>query len=137
MKRISEGQDLGKCIGTFLAIRLVLISFMLLVFASCYWFWTGYLGKQLYDIQTPGLLLTIVLYYVVFLGLGVMTATFSGLKQSARVAIPNIVGTSLRSFLFIAVAFLGWGRSSVALLLQLNHSFPCWSAFRSSFFGIE
>ena len=109
VKRISEGQDLGKCIGTFLSIRLVLISFMLLVFASCYWFWTGYLGKQLYDIQTPGLLLTIVLYYIVFLGLGVMTATFSGLKQSARVAIPNIVGTSLRSFLFIAVAFLGWG----------------------------
>jgi O-antigen/teichoic acid export membrane protein len=109
VKRISEGLDLGKCIGTFLSIRLVLISFMLLVFASCYWFWTGYLGKQIYDIQTPGLLLTIVLYYIVFLALGVMTATFSGLRQSARVAIPNIVGTSLRSFLFIATALLGWG----------------------------
>ena len=37
-----------------------------------------------------------------------MTATFSGLKQSARVAIPNIIGTSVRSGMFIAVALLGW-----------------------------
>ena len=81
VKRVSEGLDLGKCIGTFLSVRLVLISFMLMVFASCYWFWTVYLDKQIYDIQTPGLLLTIVLYYIVFLALGVMTATFSGLQQ--------------------------------------------------------
>jgi O-antigen/teichoic acid export membrane protein len=106
VKRVSEGLDLGKCIGTFLSVRLVLISFMLMVFASCYWFWTVYLDKQIYDIQTPGLLLTIVLYYIVFLALGVMTATFSGLEQSARVAIPNVIGTSLRSFLIIATAFL-------------------------------
>ncbi|MCS5650265.1 MAG: flippase [Dehalococcoidia bacterium] len=109
VKRVSEGLDLGKCIGTFLSVRLFLISFMLLVFASSYWFWTDYLDKQIYDIQTPGLLLTIILYYIVFLVLGVMTATFSGLKQSARVAIPNVIGTSLRSFLFITTAFMGWG----------------------------
>ena len=109
IKRISEGIDLGKCIGTFLSIRMVLISFMLLVFASSYWIWTSYLGKELYDIQTPGLLLTVILYYILFLFLGVMTATFSGLKQGARIAIPNVVGTSLRSILFIATAFMGWG----------------------------
>ena len=34
VKRISEGLDLGKCIGTFLSIRIVLISFMLLVFSA-------------------------------------------------------------------------------------------------------
>ena len=109
IKRISEGLDLGKCIGTFLSIRTVLISFMLLAFASSYWIWTSYLGKELYDIQTPGLLLTVILYYILFLFLGVMTATFSGLKQGARIAIPNVVGTSLRSILFIATALMGWG----------------------------
>jgi len=115
VKRVSEGFDLGKCIGTFLSIRLFLISVMLIVFAFFYWVWTGPeivygipFGKEFYDIQTPGLLLTIVLYYIVFLILGVMTATFSGLEQGARVAIPNIIGTSLRSFLFIATAFMGW-----------------------------
>ena len=116
VKRVSEGLDLGKCIGTFLSIRLFLISVMLIVFAFFYWVWTGPeiaygvpFGKEFYDIQTPGLLLTIVLYYIVFLALGVMTATFSGLEQSARVAVPNIIGTSLRSFLFIATALMGWG----------------------------
>ena len=109
VKRISEGLDLGKCIGTFLSIRLFLTSLMLIVFIFSYWFWTGFLGKELYDIKTPGLLITIVLYYVIFLIVGVMSATFTGLEQSAKVAIPNIIGTSLRSFIFIAAAFMGLG----------------------------
>ena len=109
VKRISEGLDIGKCIGTFLSIRLFLTSFMLIVFIFSYWFWTGFLDKELYDIQTPGLLMTIVLYYVIFLIVGVMPATFTGLEQSAKVAIPNIIGTSLRSFIFIAAAFMGLG----------------------------
>ena len=66
VKRISEGLDLGKCIGTFLSIRLFLISVMLLTFIFSYWFWTGFLGKEIYDIQTPGLLLTVVFYYIIF-----------------------------------------------------------------------
>ena len=45
VKRISEGIDLGKGIGTFLSIRLFLISLMLAVFAIFYWYWTLYLGK--------------------------------------------------------------------------------------------
>jgi len=106
IKRISEGQDLGKCLGTFITIRLFLISFMLLVFALFYWLWHDFLGKGLYD-TTPELLFIVVIYYVIFLIVGIMTATFSGLKQSARVAIPNIVGTSIRSGMFIVVAFLG------------------------------
>ena len=109
VKRISEGLDLGKCIGTFLSIRLFLISVMLLTFILSYWFWTGFLGKEIYDIQTPGLLLTVVFYYIIFLIVGVMPATFSGLEQSARVAIPNIVGTTIRSFIFIAAALMGLG----------------------------
>ena len=109
VKRISEGVDLGKCIGTFLSIRLFLISLMLAVFALFYWYWTGYLGKQFYDIKTEGLLFVVLIYYIIFLLTGVLTATFSGLKQSARVAIPRIVGTSMRSFLFIGTALMGWG----------------------------
>ena len=109
VKRISEGLDLGKCIGTFLSIRFFLISLMLVVFISSYWFWTGFLDKEIYDIQTPGLLLTVVLYYIVFLLVGIMPATFSGLEQSARVAIPNIIGTTIRSFIFIAAALMGLG----------------------------
>ena len=116
VKRVSEGLDLGKCIGTFLSIRLFLISIMLVVFAFFYWLWTAPeimygvpFGKEFYDIKTPNLLLFILLYYIIFLAIGVVRATFSGLEQSARVAIPNIVGTTIRSFLFICTAFLGWG----------------------------
>ena len=109
VKRVSEGLDLGKCIGTFLSIRLFLISLMLVTFAFFYWLWTSFLGKEFYDIQTPNLLLLVLLYYIVFLITGVARATFSGLEQSARVAIPNIVGTSVRSILFICTALLGWG----------------------------
>ncbi len=43
-----------------------------------------------------------------------MPATFSGLEQSARVAIPNIVGTTIRSFIFIAAALMGCGANWLA-----------------------
>ena len=41
VKRISEGLDLGKCIGTFFTIRVFLVSIMILVFALFYWLWTA------------------------------------------------------------------------------------------------
>ena len=67
IKRVSEGMDLGKCIATFLSIRLVLISFMVVIFVFCLWIWTNLLGKQLYDIQTPYLIATILVYYVLLI----------------------------------------------------------------------
>ena len=109
IKRVSEGMDLGKCIATFLSIRLVLISFMVVIFVFCLWIWTNLLGKQLYDIQTPYLIATILVYYVLLLLSEVFTSTFSGLKQGARVAISKMVMTSVRSILFIAAAFMGLG----------------------------
>ena len=112
VKRVSEGLDLGKCIGTFLSIRLFLVSVMLVVFAFFYWLWTAPeirygipFGKEFYDIKTDNLLLLILLYYIIFLLIGVVRATFSGLEQSAKVAIPNVIGTTVRSFLFIYTAF--------------------------------
>ena len=82
---------------------------MLIVFAIFYWYWTDYLEKQFYDIKTAGLLFVVIIYYIVFLLTGVLTATFSGLKQSARVAMPRLIGTSMRSLLFIGTAVMGWG----------------------------
>ena len=66
IKRISEGSNLGKCIGTFLSIRIFLTALMLSIFIVSYWYWTSVLDKEIYDIQTPDLLLTVVLYYVFF-----------------------------------------------------------------------
>ena len=67
IKRVSEGQDLGKCIGTFITIRLFLLSLMLTVFAFFYWLWHNFLDKQLYD-TTPEMLFLVVIYcFLVFL----------------------------------------------------------------------
>ena len=111
VKRISEGLDLGKCIGTFFTIRVFLVSIMILVFALFYWLWTapeimyGFpLDKELYDTSETVIFLVLI-YYIIFLLTGVIKATFSGLEQSAKVAIPNVVGTTVRSILFIYIAF--------------------------------
>ena len=111
VKRISEGLDLGKCIGTFFTIRVFLVSIMILVFALFYWLWTapeimyGFpLDKEIYDTSETVIFLVLI-YYIIFLLTGVIKATFSGLEQSAKVAIPNVVGTTVRSILFIYIAF--------------------------------
>ena len=114
VKRVSEGMDLGRCIGTFLTIRLALIALMLLALGLAWWVWTGLLGKQLYDLSTP-LLLVLVAYWVVQLLAGVMLATFTGRQEGARVAWPAFLGTTARSLLLIALALWASERGALGL----------------------
>ncbi|MEC9353896.1 MAG: oligosaccharide flippase family protein [Candidatus Thermoplasmatota archaeon] len=114
VKRVSEGMDLGRCTGTFLTIRLALIALMLLTLSLAWWVWTGLLGKQLYDLAIP-LLLVIVAYWVVQLLAGVMLATFTGRQEGARVAWPAFLGTTTRSLLLIALALWASERGALGL----------------------
>lgn len=108
IKRVSEGRDLGRCIGTFLAVRLILTALMVLVFGAALWVWTGPLGKQLYDIS-DGMLPTILAYQFVLLLTGIMLATFTALQQTARTVVPLSLGTALRSGVMVAAALTGAG----------------------------
>ena len=54
VKRVSEGMDLGKFTGTFLAVRVGLLALMLLSLGFASWVWTGLPGKQIYEIQSEG-----------------------------------------------------------------------------------
>ena len=108
IKRVSEGRDLGRCIGTFMVMRLVLTAVMALVFGVALWIWTGPLDKQIYDIS-GGMLPTILAYQVVLLLTGGMLATFTALQQTARTVVSRSLGNVLRSGVMVAAALTGAG----------------------------
>ena len=45
IKRVSEGKDLGRCIGTFLSVKFVLIASALFILISSLFIWTNVLGR--------------------------------------------------------------------------------------------
>ena len=45
IKKVSEGKDLGTCIGTFLVIKIGLVGLMTLIIAGSILFWKFYMGR--------------------------------------------------------------------------------------------
>ena len=60
IKRISEGKDLGTCIGTFAAIKLLLTSLMILAVFVSIFFWKNFLKGGFYDATTETVVIIMV-----------------------------------------------------------------------------
>ena len=107
IKRVSEGKNLAKCIGTFLVVQTALLSLMLIAFGIFYWSWTSILDKHFYDVRIE-VLLSILAYYVIIIYSGIMKDTFTGLQQGAKVAITNLVAEGSRAIIMIFTALFAW-----------------------------
>ena len=107
IKRVSEGKNLAKCIGTFLVLQTALLSLMLIAFGIFYWSWTSLLDKQFYDVRIE-VLLSILAYYVIVIYSGIMKDTFTGLQQGAKVAITNLIAEGTRAIIMIFTALFAW-----------------------------
>ena len=107
IKRVSEGKNLAKCIGTFLVVQTALLSLMLIAFGIFYWSWTSILDKHFYDVRIE-VLLSILAYYVIIIYSGIMKDTFTGLQQGAKVAITNLIAEGSRAIIMIFTALFAW-----------------------------
>ena len=65
IKRISEGRDIGSCIGTFIAIKLVLTALMVSAIFIYLFIWKNVLNEGFYDATTESVILVFVAYYSV------------------------------------------------------------------------
>lgn len=109
IKRISEGKDLGTCIGTFAVIRLILTvlmvaSIFLVIFLMRNVFNTGF-----YDATTYSVLI-IIIFYSVFNKLQVLSlSTFAGRGEFAKYQISKFFENLVKTPLTIVVALAGVG----------------------------
>ena len=106
VKRISEGKDLGTCIGTFAAIKLVLMGCMLTIVFLLVFVGRSLWPQDFFSTTKESVLIAFVFYYI-FLDLTqIASYTFEGTQEIAKRELVHIFG-SIKTPFMILIAFAG------------------------------
>lgn len=108
VKRISEGKDLGTCIGTFAIIKIVLSGVMLTILFVSLFIWKTVFNQGFDDATTESVIIVFALYYVFENLTYIATFTFEGKQEIAKRQIVQIF-ESVKTPLMIMVALAGVG----------------------------
>lgn len=107
VKRVSEGQDLGTCIGTYAAIKIILTCVLIIIVLTAIYIIKNVLNQDFTD-STTEVLIYIFLLYTVFTNLSAIPKqTFAGTREIAKLNIPDIFGRIVKVPLAIFVALIG------------------------------
>lgn len=107
VKRISEGKDLGTCIGTYVAIKLFLIVLMVTIIFTAIFIWKNVFQGEFYDATTESVVIVFVIYYI-FLNLRQISAkTFEGRGKIAKLQTTSMFENIVKVPLVILVALAG------------------------------
>ena len=107
IKRISEGKDLGTCIGTYIAIKIFLIGLMVTIVFTAIFIWKNVLQGEFYDATTESVIIVFVIYYI-FLNLRqISTMTFEGKREIVKRQMTSMFENIVKVPLMILVALAG------------------------------
>jgi O-antigen/teichoic acid export membrane protein len=107
-KRASEGKDLGKCIGTYIVIKIILACFLISLIIGGIFVWKHFFGGG-FESQIE-LVIYIVLATTVILNLSsIFLATFGAKRETAKQQIPHIIGGFVRMPIIVTVAIASLG----------------------------
>ncbi|HDQ16382.1 MAG TPA: flippase [Bacteroidetes bacterium] len=109
LKRVSEGNDLKICNGTFLTIKLLLSLFAIMVVLLIIII-PKHIAQQIFFSSEQDIVLIIVLFSVILHGLATsISYTFLAQRKIAKSVIPFFTGRVIQTLLqiFIAVSALG------------------------------
>jgi O-antigen/teichoic acid export membrane protein len=114
IKQVSEGKDLGRCIGTFMTIKIALIGLMISAVIGAVFFWKIVMGRG-FESPTHELAIYIMLGYFIAHGLGtIFKISYVARKEIAKAEIPIIVRAIARTAIILFVALLGYGPVELA-----------------------
>lgn len=103
VKRISEGKDLGTCIGTYAAIKLVLTGLMVTVVFVAIFIWKNVFYGNFYDATTESVVIVFIFYYIFSNLRQIATVTFEGRREIAKRQITELSGSSKILFTILVV----------------------------------
>ena len=107
IKRVSEGKDLGACLGTYATIKLILTSVMVLAVFVYIFIWKNFLNGGFSDATTESVVYVFILYYIFLNLFQIATYTFEGRKEIAKRQITGIFENIVKVPLEILVALAG------------------------------
>jgi len=107
VKRVSEGKDLGTCIGTFAAIKILLTGLMVACIFGAIYILKNVLNRGFYDATTESVIIVIV-FHAIFTNLyTIATQTFTGKREVAKLQITMMMENIVKVPLSIIVALAG------------------------------
>ena len=125
VKRISEGKDLGTCIGTYATIKFVLIGIMVAALFVAIFILKNVMNYN-FPNQTTESVIYLLIFYYIFFNLGqIITATFEGTGEIAKKQTIHIF-EAVKTPLFIIVALAGVSGKGVSEKIG-------WPSFLQSF----
>jgi O-antigen/teichoic acid export membrane protein len=107
VKRVSEGKDLGTCIGTFATIKILLTSIMVLVIFISIYLLKNVFHSGFYDATTESVIYVLILYSIFTSLSGIAIKTFVGKREIAKLQIANMFENIIHVPLSIIVALAG------------------------------
>lgn len=116
-KKVSEGKDLGTCIGTFLTIKAGLVGVTVFLLFGSIFFWKFVLGRGFETPEHEIAIYIILGFYIVQLLTKSFVTTFGAKREIAKTQIPFLLGGVVRVLVTIYVAVSGLG----ALALAFTH----------------
>jgi len=106
VKRISEGKDIGACIGTYAAIKLILTGSMVTIVFIAIYVWRNFFNGDFTDATTESVIIVFVFYYIFSNFFQIATFTFEGRREIAKREV-TIVFQGIKTPLMIIVALAG------------------------------
>lgn len=108
IKRVSEGQDLGRCIGTYFAVKIVLmIAFVLSVFAGLF-FWTYVLGRGFETKSDIYMILIMIIYFVATQLSSVGTQTIIAKVETTKQQLLTLIPATIQLFATLYVVIFAY-----------------------------
>ena len=122
VKRLSEGKDLGTCIGTFFTIKMVLTGAMVAIILLAMFILENVLHQGFHDATKQSVVFVFLIYYVLLSIQQIASYTFNGKGEIAKMQITSIFENIVKVPLMILVALAGVGLVGLAPVVD-------WPAF--------
>lgn len=114
IKRVSEGKDLGTCIGTFLVTKIGLIGLMVLTTVGSIFIWRFVIGRGFESSTHEIAIYIMIVYWAIRLFSLSFISTFNAKKEIAKAQLPSFLWTLTRVIATIYVAIAGFGALALA-----------------------
>jgi O-antigen/teichoic acid export membrane protein len=114
IKRVSEGKDLDKCIGTFIVIKLVLMTIMVVFVLVSLFVWKYVLGRGFETQYHERVIYIFIVYYILLNLSSIPIATFSARRETAKQQIPGLLEPLIRVPLTVMIAVGSLGVMALA-----------------------
>lgn len=107
VKRISEGKELGKCMGIYISIKLVMSVLLAAIVLGGISIWKIVFHKEFYDATKESVIYLFLIYYILYNIVQIPIFTFRAKQEIAKTEIPLLIGNIVRVVGMILVAIAG------------------------------